>query len=434
MAPSSSPSSSGRRQQQQQGHDDDDEGDAPQRPQPPQPPHSSSWRLLRSSDRSINAGGNLSQSSLSIRSQPLSSSSSAQQQQQQQQQEHQLSYRLNPAVRKKMGWRLTKPDESQGSIEYGPAFERTASAHLEPKRIVKPLKQNPYSLFGGAPFKSSSARSLEATSAGGMSSVDLQASGSLSLPTTGQHSSTTSTLLSFRVDLLRDREKAKRPTRDIAMWIPVTLYILNDVLNGTFTLIPFIMGLNGWIGGLGIIWLMGLVGYYTSNLLYRMSIVFPGAVSMGDLSYYLNRSVFGMTVTFILAYLLMFLTSSQQLSMAASMFQYVAAGGKYIIYLPAWLVIMVLVLIPLSQVRTLRSVFWINLFNVTAVLIFWGIAMGVNLYKIIVIGNEAGIPTKLFPPVEDVQFWNNTRYDNIQIGFPLGGVMIAFQMFYYQLS
>ena len=50
------------------------------------------------------------------------------------------------------------------------------------------------------------------------------------------------------------------------------------------------MGLNGWIGGLGIIWLMGLVGYYTSNLLYRMSIVFPGAVSMGDLSYYLNRS------------------------------------------------------------------------------------------------------------------------------------------------
>ena len=96
--------------------------------------------------------------------------------------------------------------------------------------------------------------------------------------------------------------------------------------------------------------------------------------------------------------------------------------------------ITVLVLIPLSQVRTLRSVFWINLFNVTAVLIFWGIAMGVNLYKIIVIGNEAGIPTKLFPPVEDVQFWNNTRYDNIQIGFPLGGVMIAFQMFYYQLS
>ena len=71
-----------------------------------------------------------------------------------------------------------------------------------------------------------------------------------------------------------------------------------------------------------------------------------------------------MTVTFILAYLLMFLTSSQQLSMATSMFQYVAAGGKYIIYLPAWLVIMVLVLIPLSQVRTLRSVFWINLFNV----------------------------------------------------------------------
>ena len=28
----------------------------------------------------------------------------------------------------------------------------------------------------------------------------------------------------------------------------------------SFTLIPFIMGLNGWIGGLGIIWLMGLAG------------------------------------------------------------------------------------------------------------------------------------------------------------------------------
>ena len=60
--------------------------------------------------------------------------------------------------------------------------------------------------------------------------------------------------------LLRDRTKSKRPTRGIALWIPVTLYILGDVLIATFTLISFIMGLNGWIGGLGIILLMGLVG------------------------------------------------------------------------------------------------------------------------------------------------------------------------------
>ena len=231
--------------------------------------------------------------------------------------------------------------------------------------------------------------------------------------------------------VLDAREHDKKPIRDIATWLPVTLYILNDVLNGTFTLIPYIMGFNGWIAGIAVIWMMGLVGYYTSNLLYRMSIVFPGAVSMGDLSYYLNRSVFGMTVTFILAYLLMFLTSSQQLSMAASMFQYVAAGGKYIIYLPAWLVIMVLVLIPLSQVRTLRSVFFFNIFNVSAVLIFWGIAMGVNLYKIIAIGND--VPTKLLPAAEDLRFWDNQALNSWQVGFPLGGAVIAFQFFYYQV-
>ena len=335
--------------------------------------------------------------------------------------------RLNPALRKKMKWNLTKTPQN---IDLGPGMACATDAHDDtPTRIVKPLKeeqQNPYSLFHTT-FHSSGDSQSNRTSQSG---ANLNSS---KVSSVGQDTSSSSTL-SFDNAFLRDREKAKRPTRDIAMWIPVTLYILNDVLNGTFTLIPYIMGFNGWIAGIAVIWMMGLVGYYTSNLLYRMSIVFPGAVSMGDLSYYLNRSVFGMTVTFILAYLLMFLTSSQQLSMAASMFQYVAAGGKYIIYLPAWLVIMVLVLIPLSQVRTLRSVFFFNIFNVTAVLIFWGIAMGVNLYKIIVIGNEAGIPTKLFPPVEDVQFWNNTRYDNIQIGFPLGGVMIAFQMFYYQLS
>ena len=71
---------------------------------------------------------------------------------------------------------------------------------------------------------------------------------------------------STAVCFLRDRTKSKRPTRGIALWIPVTLYILGDVLIATFTLIPFIalsvsiMGLNGWIGGLGIILLMGLVG------------------------------------------------------------------------------------------------------------------------------------------------------------------------------
>ena len=121
--------------------------------------------------------------------------------------------------------------------------------------------------------------------------------------------------------VLDAREHDKKPIRDIATWLPVTLYILNDVLNGTFTLLPYVMAFNGWIGGLAIIWGIGCINYYVGNVLYRCSQIFPGAVSLGDLSYYLTRSTAVMVLTFLLSYLLMFTTNAQQFTMAANMLQ-----------------------------------------------------------------------------------------------------------------
>ena len=82
----------------------------------------------------------------------------------------------------------------------------------------------------------------------------------------------------------------QRPFRAIPSWVPVFLYILNDIINGQFVTLPYIMNLHGWIGGLLLLWSMGALNYYCCHLLYRMQRVFPGAVTMGDMSFYITRS------------------------------------------------------------------------------------------------------------------------------------------------
>ena len=91
----------------------------------------------------------------------------------------------------------------------------------------------------------------------------------------------------------------QRPFRAIPSWVPVFLYILNDIINGQFVTLPYIMNLHGWIGGLLLLWSMGAINYYCCHLLYRMQRVFPGAVTLGDLSSYILRSGLAMGVTFL---------------------------------------------------------------------------------------------------------------------------------------
>ena len=123
------------------------------------------------------------------------------------------------------------------------------------------------------------------------------------------------------LDLLLEREKAKRPSRAISKWYYITAYIVNDIMNGTFVLLPFVMSYNGWLGGIMLIWFIAGLNYYVAGLVWRMSQIFPGAVTMGDLSYYLLRSPLAMFVVFVLGYGLIFTTTGQQLSMAALTFQ-----------------------------------------------------------------------------------------------------------------
>ena len=157
----------------------------------------------------------------------------------------------------------------------------------------------------------------------------------------------------------------QRPFRAIPSWVPVFLYILNDIINGQFVTLPYIMNLHGWIGGLLLLWSMGAINYYCCHLLYRMQRVFPGAVTLGDLSFYILRSGLAMGVTFFLAYGLMFLTTTQQIAMAAASFQDATWDGKSYYHRPVMLLFLALAMIPLAQIRTLKSVLWYNIFNIT---------------------------------------------------------------------
>ena len=247
--------------------------------------------------------------------------------------------------------------------------------------------------------------------------------------------------------LFRRRERFKRPSRRIARWLPVFIYILNDIINGSFTAIPFVMSFAGWIGGLLLLWSMGALNYYCCHLLYRMRRVFPGAVTLGDLAYYITRSGLAMGATFILAYGLMFMTSSQQLSMAGTMFQTAFSGCFDVtLYKPTWMCVIAAVLIPLSQLRTIRMLWPLNTGNVACMFAFCGIAFGTRIYLAADgpgawLGSNPAVPSKLFPTADDVAVAPLVMEagqlpplpDDTKMCMPVGGVMIVTQMLYYQV-
>ena len=252
---------------------------------------------------------------------------------------------------------------------------------------------------------------------------------------------------------LKTREKFKRPSRGIARWLPVFIYILNDICNGAFTNIPSVMLYSGWIGGLLLLWSMGALNYYCCHLLYRMQRVFPGAVTMGDMSFYITRSGLAMSVTFFLAYGLMFLTSGQQLSMAGTMFQTAFSGCFDVtLYKPTWMCVMAAGLIPLSQVRTIKNIFPVNLVNVVFLLGFCGIGFATRIYLAADgpgawLGPNPAVPSKLFPTADNVAvavgppvmgdggqlppMLGDTKMCPAEM--PVGGIAIVSQMLYYQM-
>ena len=257
-----------------------------------------------------------------------------------------------------------------------------------------------------------------------------------SLPSTAPHSSqddsgSSPSWSSFRWSFMRDRDKAKQPSRGIARYAGVTLFIVNDVVHGTWVLIPFLMGFNGWTGGLLLMLLVGFVNYYCCDLLFRMSRVFRGAVTFGDLAFYITRSPALMFLTFVLSYGLVFTTLSQQLSMGANIFNYVMGRGALVdVHKVIWLAIMACVLIPMSQLRALKSLFWINLVNVISLIIFWAIGLGGTIA--FMAHTHPDVPAAQLPRADNLALFPTTL-DADQISFPLAGVTVAMQCCYYQM-
>ena len=119
--------------------------------------------------------------------------------------------------------------------------------------------------------------------------------------------------------------------------------------------------------------------------------------------------------------------------MAANTFQLAVFGDyDYQICKPAWQVIMLLGLVPLAQLRALKSVYWLNLFNLVAVGGFWAISIGTTLYNCA--GSRPDVPDKIFAHPSDLTFQANTDPTALQVGFPLSGATICIQMFYYQVG
>ena len=98
------------------------------------------------------------------------------------------------------------------------------------------------------------------------------------------------------------------PPKQVTWW-QVTLYLLNDIIGSWLMLFSAIMlGLYGWI--LGILLLAGLwpINMFVGHLLWRCRNVFPGAISVGDLVYYMTKSSWAMYITFFFVNLTILLT------------------------------------------------------------------------------------------------------------------------------
>ena len=314
---------------------------------------------------------------------------------------------------------LRPPDSSSGVLDMKNSTPKgiaqlveTETGAIQP--MSSPRNHSAFSLFFGGGTSSST----ENMSGASLSADGQRPSGevegmrtSVSIATNVSTAGTDKDSLDTSSLLMR-RERFKRPLRGIARWVPVVFFIANDIINGSFVTLPYLMNLHGWIGGLVLLWFLSGINYYCCHLLFRFQRIFPGAVTMGDLAYYVTRSRLAMGVTFFLAYGLMFLTTTQQMAMAAVVFQDATwsedvsvldrlgfhahrrvkiptdtfvcipvpppcplphrisvrvplINSQYYFKRPLWLLMMSVLILPLAQMRTVKSVLFVNVFNLS---------------------------------------------------------------------
>ena len=230
---------------------------------------------------------------------------------------------------------------------------------------------------------------------------------------------------------MTDSEIQKMPPSRTRWW-QVTLYIINDAVGSWLVYFsPILLGMWGWVLGLLILILMWPLNLYTAHLLWRCRNAFPGAISIGDLVFYVTRSSVAMYATFSFANLCILITLSNQMFTAASNIYYFfdrtypeLYGGMCFAGVSA---IVVAILVPLTQIRYLHQLTPINILNVTCMLIFVVLAV----YSLVLRGDVS--PDHMVGPNTEALSMTWTNPGSLQASGPVLGFQVLFNGYYYQV-
>mmetsp|Transcript_9656 Transcript_9656/g.34485 ORF Transcript_9656/g.34485 Transcript_9656/m.34485 type:complete len:625 (+) Transcript_9656:105-1979(+) len=209
-------------------------------------------------------------------------------------------------------------------------------------------------------------------------------------------------------------------------WWQVTLYIINDAVGSWLVYFsPILLGMWGWVLGILILILMWPLNLYTAHLLWRCRNAFPGAISIGDLVFYVTRSSVAMYAAFFFANLCILITLSNQVFTAASNIYYFfdrtypeLYGGMCFAGVSA---IVVAILVPLTQIRYLHQLTLINIVNIACMLVF----IAISVYVMATNGRAEGAVTGIDVELMDSE-QNSSKYA------PIIGVEMLFTAYYYQ--
>ena len=135
---------------------------------------------------------------------------------------------------------------------------------------------------------------------------------------TGDNSDREESLPSASDSELHTAQELKMPPKRASLW-QVSLYLTNDTIGAWLTLYgAVILAMYGYITGLLILVLAWPLNVYTAHLLWRCRNVFPGAISIGDLVYYLTRSHAAMYTAFFFVNITILGTLAFQIEAAAA--------------------------------------------------------------------------------------------------------------------
>ena len=235
---------------------------------------------------------------------------------------------------------------------------------------------------------------------------------------------------------LYEREANKMPPKRTKWW-QVTLYIINDTIGAWLILFSSIsLALYGWVLGMLILVFLWPLNLYTAHLLWRCRNVFPGAISIGDLVFYLTRSTIAMYITFFFVNATILLTLASQMDTAAANIYWFFSDTDtnassynqkcFVVFLVA---VAFLGILPLTQMRYLHSLTLMNIVNITCMLIF----VIVSIYMLASGGRLENATTSVGPNQEALR--KSIDYNNLdQSGAArLLGIDILISAYYYQL-